>query len=65
LNLNYARRDSNDPIKTQKKHENDLDASRHTAHFSPELQRLIDAWPTLPEAVRANILAMIDMAGNG
>ena len=25
----------------------------------PDLQRLLDAWPTLPEAMRAGILAMI------
>jgi hypothetical protein len=27
-----------------------------------DLVRLIDAWPTLPEALRAGILAMIDAA---
>jgi hypothetical protein len=26
------------------------------------LQRVHDAWPTLPEAIRAGILAMIDVA---
>ena len=26
----------------------------------PELARLIDAWPTLPEALRTGILAMVD-----
>jgi hypothetical protein len=30
--------------------------------ISPDLARLIDAWPTLPEALRAGILAMIDAA---
>jgi hypothetical protein len=28
----------------------------------PELARLIAAWPTLPEAIRAGILAMIEAA---
>jgi hypothetical protein len=28
----------------------------------PELARLIDAWPTLPEALKAGIMAMIDSA---
>jgi hypothetical protein len=26
------------------------------------MQRVLDAWPTLPEALRAGILAMIDAA---
>jgi hypothetical protein len=28
------------------------------------MQRLIDAWPTLPAALKAGILAMIDAARN-
>jgi hypothetical protein len=28
----------------------------------PDLQQLIDAWPTLPEAVKAGIMAMIRSA---
>ena len=28
----------------------------------PRLARLIDAWPDLPEAVRAGILAMVELA---
>jgi len=31
----------------------------------PALARLIEAWPRLPEALRAGILAMIDVAGKG
>jgi hypothetical protein len=27
-----------------------------------DLARLIDAWPTLPDAIRAGIVAMIDVA---
>jgi len=32
------------------------------AQFSPDLQSLIDAWPTLPEAIKAGILAMVRAA---
>ena len=28
----------------------------------PELARVMDAWPTLPEALKAGIVAMIDAA---
>jgi hypothetical protein len=38
----------------------------HEKRFGPEidadLDRLIDAWPTLPEAIRAGILAMVEAA---
>ena len=30
--------------------------------FEPDLQRLIDAWPTLPDPRRAGIVAMVDAA---
>jgi hypothetical protein len=30
--------------------------------IDPDLARLIDAWPTLPDALRSGILAMIDAA---
>jgi hypothetical protein len=29
----------------------------------PDLARLIHAWPTLPDAIRAGILAMVDAIG--
>jgi hypothetical protein len=29
------------------------------------LQAIIDAWPTLPEALKAGILAMVKAAGGG
>ena len=31
--------------------------------IDPALAALIDAWPTLPEAIRAGILAMVQAAG--
>ena len=31
--------------------------------FGPDLQALIDAWPALPEAIKAGILAMVKAAG--
>jgi len=34
------------------------------AHFDPDLQAIIDAWPTLPEAIRTGILAMMRAAAN-
>jgi len=38
-----------------------------TKNCSPDadLQSIIDAWPTLPEAIRAGILAMVDASGRG
>ena len=33
------------------------------AHFDADLQAIIDAWPGLPEAVKAGILAMVKAAG--
>ena len=30
------------------------------ARLDPDLQRIVDAWPTLPDVLRAGILAMID-----
>ena len=32
-------------------------------HLAPDLQALIDAWPALPEAIKAGILAMVKAAG--
>jgi len=33
--------------------------------LSPDLQALIDAWPALPDAIKAGILAMVRAAGGG
>jgi len=35
-----------------------------TAQFYPDLSHLIDAWPTLPPAIKAGILAMIEVVTN-
>jgi hypothetical protein len=35
------------------------------SQIDPDLARLIDAWPTLPEAIRAGIIAMIQAARKG
>jgi hypothetical protein len=37
-------------------------ACRKSPVFEPDLQVLIDAWPTLPEALRCGILAMVKAA---
>jgi hypothetical protein len=34
------------------------------AHADPDLQAIIDAWPSLPEAIRAGILAVAKAAGS-
>ena len=34
-----------------------------TCQTDPDLARIVDAWPTLPEAVRAGIVAMVKAAG--
>lgn len=31
--------------------------------IAPELRAIIDAWPTLPEAIKAGILALVRTAG--
>lgn len=38
---------------------------QETGDITPELARLIKAWPTLPQAVRVGIVAMIDTATEG
>jgi hypothetical protein len=39
--------------------------STNGPEIDADLGRLIDAWPTLPAAIRAGILAMIDAAKRG
>jgi hypothetical protein len=34
------------------------------AEVSPDLQALIDAWPALPDAIKAGIVAMVKAAGS-
>ena len=36
-----------------------------TARNDPDLAVVVEAWPTLPEAVRAGILAMVKAAARG
>jgi hypothetical protein len=66
----YPRQGSNNSQKLQEPRESASTQAQKTAHFSadqpahdPELTALIDAWPTLPEAIRAGISAMIRAAG--
>ncbi len=33
-----------------------------TVQLDPDLQRVIDAWPALPEAIRAGIVALVNTA---
>jgi len=37
----------------------------HNSHFSPDLARVVDAWPSLPEAVKQSILNLIERKSNG
>jgi hypothetical protein len=53
----------NSPAISLEKRDSDSSALHNPVQlpqFDADLQRLIDAWPTLPEALRAGILAMID-----
>ena len=34
------------------------------SQIAPDLVKVIDAWPSLPEPVKAGILAMVKAAGN-
>jgi len=59
----------NYPQKTQEKRESASDAAQKAAHFPPDrraidpaLAALIAAWPRLPEAIRAGILATVRAA---
>ena len=36
--------------------------SAENTSISPDLQKLIDAWPNLPKAVKAGIVAMVNAA---
>ena len=36
-----------------------VESEGETAQLDPDLTRLIDAWPELPEAIRAGIVAMV------
>jgi hypothetical protein len=66
LGFHYPRQESNDPRKTSGKRAAGNRTARQTAHFSQDLPadlaRVVAAWPTLPEKVRAAILAEADSA---
>ncbi len=58
--MNYTRRDSNTSEKpTGKPH---IPDPRGTKSGTLALAELIDAWATLPEAIRSSILAMVRAA---
>jgi hypothetical protein len=54
------RQESNDPHKIQEKRQNGNATARQTAHFPAELQRVVEAWPDLPEHTRLAILSLMD-----
>jgi len=39
-----------------------LRVTPNSPSFDPDLAKLVDAWPSLPEALKTGILAMIDSA---
>jgi hypothetical protein len=39
------------------------DLIHDSCQTDPDLARIVDAWPTLPEAVRAGIVAMVKATG--
>jgi hypothetical protein len=43
----------------------DTKKSRETAHDDPDLRAVVDAWPALPDAVRAGIVAMVRASSMG
>jgi hypothetical protein len=68
--VDYPRQESNDPQEYREKRESDNDAAQKAAQVlpasqagAPDLQAIIEAWPTLPEAIRAGILAIVRAAG--
>ena len=62
----WPRRDSNDPLRPQGKRpilleavRNPVQLMREAVHLTPTFKPSSDAWPTLPESVKADILAMV------
>ncbi len=41
------------------------DSSSGNPPLAPDLRRLVEAWPTLPDPVRAGILAMVEAEAGG
>ncbi len=51
---------SDDPTTTYDTHHQDTSNSPGNSEIDPELVRLLDAWPSLPAAVRAGIMAIVE-----
>jgi hypothetical protein len=58
----YPQGDSNDPGKTREKRADAESTARQTAHFPADLQRVVEAWPTLDAETRRHVLALVDKA---
>jgi hypothetical protein len=68
----YPQGDSNEPQELRETHEFARDAAQIAARFSgisspadTGLKLILDAWQTLPDALNAGILAMIEAARKG
>ena len=40
-----------------------VNSSVNSSHQNPDLRRVIEAWPTMPPAIRAAVLALVDSQG--
>ncbi len=54
----YSRRESNNPQNAMEKPQTALLSGENAAHFPADLAQVVAAWPTLPEATRAAIVAL-------
>ncbi len=62
LSFKYPRQGPNYPRNLREKRESAGDVAQKAAQFPADLAVVIDAWPTLPEAIRTGILAMVRAA---
>jgi len=58
--MNYPRQESNNTGESRENRESADKAAQNPAHFDRNLAVVVDAWPTLPEAIRIGILTMIN-----
>ena len=76
ITRDWARRESNPSPECQQNAGFSRQAAQNPAHLiadpppvtppaDPELQRLMDAWPGLPEPIRQAIRALVRVAGGG